>query len=429
MERQEQKIAELIRDLFQQRLARQQADTRRVTVGFPYYDDREILNALDSLLNIRISQGDKVAAFEKAYARALGMPYAVAVNSGTSANLLALAALIEDRKIPRGSEVIVPAATFSSVVSPILQLGLVPVYADVDAYSWNINPREVARAISRKTRVLMPVHSFGNPADMPQLMALARRHRLAVLEDCCEAHGASIRGKPVGSFGDLSTLSFFVAHNLTTGEGGMVFARTRALRTILTSLREFGRLPPEISRERRYVAYDRRLGYYDARNTYVRLGYNVRMTDIAAALGIEQLRKLAAMNRRRCTIVRGYQRGLAPYRAFLRMPTVRPGTVHSFYGFPFIIEKNAPFARRELVEFLERRGIETRSFFGGCLPDQPAFRAAPGRAVGRLPVSRWIRDNGFFIGCHPALAAAQVSHVITTFAVFFARFRLSTRGR
>lgn len=415
------KITALIRELLGERLRRQSADYTHVSVGFPHYDEHEILNALDSLLNIRISQGEKVAIFEKQFSRYVGTSFAVAVNSGTSANLLAIAALKEAHRIPDGAEVVVPAATFSSVVSPIIQLGLVPVYVDVDPRSWNINPREVARAIGKKTRILMPVHSFGNPADMPEIMRIARRSRLLVIEDCCEAHGAMIGRRHVGSFGDLSTLSFFVAHNITTGEGGMVFGNDPKLRTILTSLREFGRLPPEVSRQKRYVAYDRRLGYYDVRNTYVRLGYNVRMTDIAAALGIEQLKKLHRFNRLRIRIVATYRKGLAPYQTVLDLPEVRRGTRHSFYGFPIIIKKNASFSRRELVMYLETHGIETRSFFGGCLPDQPAFRKAPGRVVGDLPVSRWIRDNGFFIGCHPALSPAHVRHVLETFAAFFSR--------
>lgn len=421
LDRRFEKMRTLVREVFAARQKNSQKKISRVTVGWPYYDEKEILSALDALLRVRISQGKKVRLFEKNFARYLHRPFAVAANSGTSANTLALSALIEVGRIRPGAEVIVPAATFSSVAAPIIQLGLTPVYVDVDPRSWNIDPDEIEKAIGPKTRVLMPVHTFGNPADMRRILAIARRRRLLVLEDCCEAHGSRIGNKMVGSFGDLATLSFFVAHNITTGEGGMVFSSQKKYHDVLVSLREFGRLPPEALHKKRMV-YDARLGWYDARNLYARIGYNVRMTDIAASLGIEQLKKLDRLNRARLRIVAEYQRHLSRYRTFLRLPEVRPGTFHSFYGYGMIIEKGAPFTRRKLTDFLESRGIETRSFFGGCLPDQPAFRRAPKRVVGRLPVSRWIRDNGFFIGCHPALSSAHVQRVLTAFDVFFSRF-------
>src|SRR3989344_4517032 len=213
----------------------------RVNIGWPVFDEKEVLQALDSLLNVRISQGPKVKQFEEDAARYVGTRYAVACNSGSSANLLALSALVATGKVKRGSEVIIPATTFATVASPIIQVGLVPVYVDVDPASWNIDPKEIEKAIGPKTKVIMPVHTFGNPAAMPEIMRIARKNKLLVLEDCCEAHGASVGKKKVGSFGDLATLSFFVAHNITTGEGGMVFTDSKEMMELVQSLREFGR--------------------------------------------------------------------------------------------------------------------------------------------------------------------------------------------
>ena len=390
-----------------------------VSVGWPIFDEKEILSALESLLSIRISQGPKARTFEELCASYIGKKYAVAVNSGSSANLLALTALVAEGSVPKGSEVLLPATTFSTVASPIIQAGLVPVYVDVDPTSWNIDLKEIEKAIGPKTRVIMPVHTFGNPVDMPAIMKIARKHSLYVLEDCCEAHGASIGKKKVGSFGDLATLSFFVAHNITTGEGGMVFTNDEAQYEVLQSMREFGRLPLETLKKERFTYKDRLMGGFDTRYIFTRLGYNMRMTDIAASLGIEQIKKLDRFNAERIKIVRQYNAAFKKYQKFLRLPTVAPGAFHSFYAYPFMVKKSAPFSRMEFALFLEKHGIETRPFFGGCLPDQPAFRNEPKRVVGALPIAREIRHQSVFIGCHPGLTRAHVRHVIKVFEMFF----------
>ncbi|MEK7584504.1 MAG: DegT/DnrJ/EryC1/StrS family aminotransferase [Patescibacteria group bacterium] len=413
------RLQALVRKIMRAQLRRFASDTSKVHLSWPVYDDAEILNALDSLLELRLSQGPKVKEFEQRFADYLGVRYATAVNSGSSANLLALAALVEHGKIKKGAEVIVPAATFSAVASPVLHLGLVPVYVDVERDTWNINPLEIKKAITPRTRIIMAVHTFGNPANMPAIMRIAKNHKLFVIEDCCEAHGARIGAKKVGSFGDLATMSFFIAHNMTTGEGGMVFTQQKKLQTIVSSLREFGRLPADVIRTRRLTYRDPVLGYYDARYITTRLGFNVRMTDLTAALGIEQLKKLDGLNRRRLRIVNEYTRFLKPYRQFIQLPTRRPATFHNYYGFTIVVRPDAPFTRRELSLFLEKNSIETRPFFDGCLPDQPAFRTQPHRSVGKLPVSRLLRDNAIFIGCHPALTSEHIRLVRKAFTDFF----------
>lgn len=414
-------IEKLIKELCQKYLNKD-IPRNKISVGWPIYDEREILSLLNSLLDLKISQGPKVLEFEAMFAKYTGTKYAVAVNSGSSANLLALAALLEAKKIKPGDEVIIPAATFSAVAAPVIHLGLVPVYVDVEKDSWNINPAEIAKAISKKTKVIMAVHSFGNPVDMKKIMPLANKHKLIVIEDCCEAHGAMIGKKKVGSFGDLATMSFYVAHNITTGEGGMIFTDNPEYNTILRSLREFGRLPAAVTAGERFAFSDAILKNYDARYISTRPGYNVRMTDLEAALGVAQLKKLDKLNARRLKIVDQYQKLFRPYKRYLQTAQVRPGTVHSFYGYPFLIKPNQKFTRKDLGLHLEENGIETRSFFDGCLPDQPAFRHRPHRAVGRLPVARFIRDAALFIGCHPALNKKHVKHLDEILDKFFRRF-------
>lgn len=391
----------------------------RVSIGAPAYNEKEINQAIDSLLDIWISMGPKVRIFENQAAKYVGTKYAVAVNSGSSANLIALCAFIAIHKIPRGSEVIIPATTFATVASPVIQLGLVPVYVDIDKNSWNINVEEIEKAISKKTRIIMPVHTFGNPAEMNLIKKIAKKHKLLILEDACEAHGASIGNKKVPSFGDIGTWSFFVAHNITTGEGGMVFTNNKEYYNILLALREFGRMPAENKTKARFAYKDKYLGEYDTRYVFTLLGYNVRMTDLAASLGIEQLKKLDDLNKIRINKVKNYIVALKPFLKYIELPLIRKNTFHSFYGFPFVIKKDAPFLRKDLTTFLENRNIETRPFFAGCLPDQPGFHNEPHRSVGKLPVSRWVRDNGIFIGCHPMLTKTQELQVTQAFKDFF----------
>lgn len=391
----------------------------RVNVGWPVYDEKEVLGALDALLELRISQGARVKEFEDKFAKYIGKKYAVAVNSGSSANLVALGALIQAGKVRVGDEVIMPATTFATVASPVIQLGLVPVYVDCDD-TWNLDPQEVEKAVGPKTKVIMAVHTFGNPADIPALTKIARKHGLIILEDCCEAHGAAIGKKKVGSFGDLATLSFFVAHNITTGEGGMIFTDDSTMYEILISMREFGRFTKKIGR---FDYKDKVMGQYDTRYIFTRLGYNVRMTDIEAALGLAQLKKLDVLNKKRVSIVRTYEKAFKKYDNYLQLTKVAKGNFHSYYGFPFVVKKDVPFTRRELALFLESRGIETRPFFGGVLPDQPAFRDEPKRVVGKLPVAHNLKENSIFIGCHPELTRKQVAHVLQAFADFFAKVK------
>src|SRR3989338_4257587 len=217
----------------------------KVNIGWPIFDGEEVLSVLSSLLDMQLSQGPKVLEFEKNFAAYQNVRFAVAVNSGSSANLLALTTLIESQEVSPGDEVIVPAATFSTVVSPIIQLGLIPVYIDVEKDTFNINPKEIERAITPKTKIIMAVHTLGYPANMPLIVEIAKKNNLKIIEDFCESPGAIMGCKRVGSFGDMSTVSFFVAHNMTTGEGGMVFTSNQKYNKILRSLREFGRFNEE----------------------------------------------------------------------------------------------------------------------------------------------------------------------------------------
>lgn len=393
--------------------------SEKVTVGFPCFDHHEVNQALDSLLDIWISQGPKVKKFEKDYADYLGIKYGVACNSGSSANLLVLTALMQLGYLSPGDEVIVPSATFTTVVSPILQVGLVPVFVDVELHTYNICPEAIKKAVNEKTKLILVVHSLGCPAKMDEIMAISNNFNIPVFEDCCEAHGSSINGKKVGSFGLVSAWSFFVAHNMTTGEGGMVTTDNLEIKEVLESIREFGRLKEYEPGMPRFYYNDDYLKDYDERYIFTNIGYNLRMTDIAASLGIEQLKKLDTLNSKRAGIAEKYKEGLKSFDHFITLPLNSVEIFHSFYGFPILINSDAPFSRKQLVNYLEDNNIETRAFMGGDLSLQPAYRDTVCRVANEMPNTNIIRDYAFFIGCHPYITDAQIKDVIKAFHSFF----------
>ncbi|MFH1590452.1 MAG: aminotransferase class I/II-fold pyridoxal phosphate-dependent enzyme [archaeon] len=410
------KIKPIIKAFYSERLAEWDTfdpDKDPVPVGWPIYDDEEVAGVLKALLEFRLSKGPYVKAFEEEYAVYQQTKHATAVNSGTSANIIAIQCLIEKGLLKKGQEIIIPAATFSAVASPILQNGCIPVYVDVEKDSYNIDPKEVEKAISDKTGAIMPVHSLGNPCDIEAIMAIAQKHNLPVIEDLCESHGAMVKGKKLGSFGTISALSFFVAHNMTTGEGGMIFTDDPELDSIAKSLREFGR----IQSDERYPEVNKELGRYDRRYVFELVGYNMRMADPTAAFGSAQLRKLDAFNETRRKNAAYLVEGLKPFEAVLQLPSEHDEHHHTYYGFVLVV-KDGKLSRNELSMFLNEKRIENRPFLAGSLPDQPAFKDAPGRVVGDLPVSRWLRDNAVFVGCHPLLDKPRLDYIIEVIGGF-----------
>ena len=394
-----------------------------VNLSEPFFDSNEAINGIRTILEGWISQGPNVQKFESNYASYIGSKYGIAVNSGSSANLVSLEALKKVYSIPNGSEVIIPAATFATVAMPIIQLGLVPVYVDIDRRSLNIDPVQVEAAITDKTRILMPVHTLGYPAPMPELMKIANKYDLIVFEDCCEAHGSSIDGQKVGSFGHIAAFSFFVAHNMTTGEGGMIVTNDSSLDENCRSIREFGRSNQKDLENGRFYSDDI-LKDYDKRYVFSQIGYNVRMTDIAAGFGLAQLDKLDDMNNGRRENAKWLQKALSEkWSNLFEFQGGHHNFFHTYYTFPILLSENFPHTRRVFCEYLEGNSIETRPLMAGCLPDQPAFRGQPGRVEGVLPVSRYIRDRLVFVGIHPGLRKAQLQHIVDTINSFFNDFK------
>ena len=375
------------------------AGKTRIRLSAPSFGWEEIYESLDSLLSTNVTMGTKVRRFEKLFAEYLGVRNAVMVNSGSSANLLALSVLANPalgKPLRPGDEVITPALTWATTVFPIQNLGAVPVLVDVDLETFNVIPEEIERAITAKTRAIMPVHLMGNPCDMDMIMAIAQRHDLAVIEDTCEAHGAEYRGQKVGSFGDIATFSFFFTHHISTIEGGMLVTDNDEYGDLARALRAFGWIRDLSNRD----AIAERNPDIDPRFLFANTGYNLRPTEIQGAFGIHQIGKLDAFVETRRENARYWRERLRAFENLLVPQRETAGARHVWFGNSLTVTPRAPFDRREIVMHLEARGVETRPIMAGNISEQPAMRFLPHRQVGDLPNARFIHRNSFFFGNH-----------------------------
>jgi len=402
----------------------------RVHYAGRVYDERELTAAVDACLDFWLTAGSNAAAFERGLAGYVGARRALAVNSGSSANLVALAALCSrrlERPLQPGDEVITPAMGFPTTVAPIVQNGLTPVFVDCRLGSYNLDPQQLESALSERTRALFFAHTLGNPAEMGPVMEFARAHELYVVEDACDALGSAYDGQAVGSFGDLATLSFYPAHHITTGEGGAVLTDDAQLARIAQSVRDWGRdchctheSPAEGACGRRFEWRIPGLDEtYDHRYLYTEIGYNLKMTDVQAAIGLAQLDKLPHfVAARKRNFARLYE-GLEPYEEFLIRPTWSARADPAWFAFPITVRPGAPFTRREMVGFLEEGNVETRYLFAGNITRQPGFRHIEHRVVGDLPNSDLVMRAAFFVGVYPGLDEAQLDYMLECFAHFF----------
>jgi len=389
----------------------------RIPLNAPTFGREEVWEALESLLSTSVTMGTKVRQFETMFAEYIGVRHSVMVNSGSSANLLALSVLTNPLlagHLQPGDEVVTPAVGFPTTVFPILNVGLVPVLVDVDLNTFNLIPEEVEKAITPRTRAVLLVHLLGNPCDMDNITAIARRHNLLVVEDACEAHGAEYKGKKVGSLGDLSTFSFYFAHHISTVEGGMLLTDNDEYAELARALRVFGWARDLKGREglaREYPEIDQRF-------LIMNIGYNLRPTEIQGAFGIHQVGKLEGYVELRRENARYWCEKLAPFARHLLLHDEREGTRHVWYGYPVTVRPDAPFSRKELMDHLEAKGVETRPIFAGNMDEQPAMRLVPYRKVGDLPNARLIHRNAFFFGNHHGIRKEERDAIVSYFQEF-----------
>jgi CDP-4-dehydro-6-deoxyglucose reductase, E1 len=399
-----------------------------VPVSGKVIDASDLSAVVDSALDAWFTTGRFAEDFERKLARFVGVRCASLVNSGSSANLVAVSALtspkLGDRQLRPGDEVITVAAGFPTTVNPIIQNRLIPVFVDVTVPGYEIDVTQLEAARSEKTRAIVIAHTLGNVFDLDAVTAFARKYNLWLVEDCCDALGSTWNGRHVGTFGDIATVSFYPAHHITMGEGGAVLTDKPALQTIIESFRDWGRdcwcHPGKDNTCGK--RFDWQLGSlpcgYDHKYTYSHIGYNLKATDMQAALGASQIAKLPHFIERRKENFRYLRAALAPLEKFLILPEATPGSDPSWFGFPIAVRHDAPFRRDELIRALEAKKIGTRLLFGGNLLRQPAYEHCEYRAIGDLPNTDFVMNNVFWTGVYPGLTKPMLDFVVETMTSF-----------
>ena len=403
-----------------------------VPVSGKVFNADELEHLVDSSLDFWLTTGRYAEQFEKSFAKRMGMKHALLCNSGSSANLLAMSALtsprLKKRRLKEGDEVLTVAAGFPTTVNPIIQNRLTPVFVDAQLGTYDASVESLEEAIGPRTRAIFMAHTLGNPFDLAGVMRLAEEHDLWVIEDTCDAVGATYGGKPVGSFGHLSTTSFYPAHHITMGEGGCVLTRTGPLKKIVESLRDWGRdcwCPPgqDNTCGRRFDWQLGELPYgYDHKYVYSHIGYNLKMTDMQAAVGVAQLGKLTSFIDARNRNWQRLRDGLLHLEEFLILPEATPNSEPSWFGFALTVRADAPFTRFDLVQHLESRRIGTRQLFGGNLLRQPAYAGYDIRVSGDLTNADAITDGTFWIGVYPGLTGEMIDFMVETVTEFVEGF-------
>lgn len=399
-----------------------------VPVAGRVFDSADVQSLIDSSLDFWLTEGRFARQFEKEFARFFNMRHSILVNSGSSANLLALTSLtsplLKERQIHPGDEVITVATGFPTTVNPIFQNGLVPVFLDVDIPTYNIDVFQLEAALSEKTRAVMIAHTLGNPFDLKAVTEFCKQHNLWLVEDCCDAVGALYDNRMVATFGDVATVSFYPAHHITMGEGGALLTDKPKLKKIIESFRDWGRdCWCEPGKDNTcYKRFDWQLGDlpqgYDHKYTYSHIGYNLKATDMQAAVGVSQIKKLNGFIEKRRENFNYLTELLSPLQEFFILPKATQNSTPSWFGFPILVRPEAPFSRDELVRHLEAHKIGTRLLFGGNLIRQPAYRGKEYRVVGDLKNSDEVMRRVFWIGVYPGLTKPMLDYVAETMRQF-----------
>lgn len=404
-------------------------DKPHVVYAGRVYNEKEIIALVDASLDFWLTAGRFSEEFEKGLTKFLGVDYVSLVNSGSSANLLAIAALtsfkLKDKRLNSGDEVITTASCFPTTLAPIIQNNLIPVFVDIDLGSYNIKIDNLQKAISKKTKAIFVAHTLGNPVNVKAILDISKKYKLWVIEDNCDALGSKYNGRYTGTFGHLSTLSFYPAHHITTGEGGAVLTNNLNLARIINSFRDWGRdcwcaSGNDDNCKRRFNWKLGKLPFgYDHKYIYSHIGYNLKMTDMQAAVGVEQLKKLGGFIKKRKYNFSCLYAGLKDFESKLILPEWQREAEPSWFCFPITIRENAGFRREELTLFLEKSGIQTRLIFAGNILKQPAFKDIKYRIVGGLRNTDIVMNNSFFIGVYPGITENNIKYIINQFRLFF----------
>lgn len=392
------------------------------------YDEKEMINLVDSSLDFWLTSGKYARQFEKEFAEFLGLKYCLLTNSGSSANLLAISALtsskLGERRLKPGDEVITTACGFPTTLNPIIQNNLTPVFVDVELETYNVKTSDIEKAITKKTKAIFIPHTLGNPFDVDKILKISKKHNIWLIEDNCDALGSKYNGKYTGTFGDISTCSFYPAHHITMGEGGAILTNSEELRKIIVSFRDWGRdcwcdSGCDNTCKRRFSWQLGKLPPgYDHKYIYSHIGYNLKVTDMQAAIGVAQLKKLPSFIKARKNNFTAVYKFLKQYDKYFVLPKAMKNSEPSWFGFPLLVKQSAPFSRNDIVNYLEDKKIATRMLFGGNLIKQPAYVNIKYRAPVIFKNTDLIMNNLFWIGVYPGITKEKLDHMIKIFDVF-----------
>lgn len=391
---------------------------KNLGVGSVVIDQRAKKYINQILQSERISYGPFLKRFEEKFSREHQAKFGIVVNSGTSALCLSVACLKETERWREGDEILVPAVTFIATSNVLIEQGLKPVFVDVDPRTYNIDSSKIEEKITRRTKAMMIVHLFGQPAEMSAIMALARKHKLKIIEDSCETMFTKYKGRSVGSFGDIACFSMYAAHLIVTGVGGIAVTNNKKYAEILRSLANHGR-------DGIYISIDDDKGenrknlkeIISRRFRFIRLGYSFRLTEFEGALGCAQLKIADKIISSRRTNADYLINKLSRLNTHFQLPWHPKYCEHAFMLFPIVIKKNVGFKKADVVNYLEKHGIETREMFP--LISQPFYQKIFKIKKGSYPVADWINDNGFYIGCHQKMKKTELDYIVKIFFNFF----------
>ena len=395
----------------------------------PYFSSAEYMAAVKSLLGEWLVLGADAIKFERKFPKLFGKEYGLLTNSGSSANLLMMAAMTSKRgyNLLKGTKVITPIAGFPTTMAPIIQLGFVPIFVDIELDTLNLDLDQVEDACIEHpdAKIITFAHVLGNPPNMTYLMEIVKKYNLILLEDCCDALGSTFEGKPLGSFGEMASCSFYPAHHMTMGEGGFIACSTKEQEVILRSFREWGRgcycVGPEANKLKCGTCKERFKEWipempgevFDHKYVYDEIGYNLKPIELQGAMGLVQLGKLDeihSLRRRNYGLLFDiYKR----YEEFFHLPRARVKSDPSWFAFPLTIREGAPFKRNDIVDYLEENLIQTRPYFAGNIMLQPAYSHLmnPTDARDNYPVATHVMKNTFFHGCSPVITPEQIAYI------------------
>lgn len=425
------KIFKLIKELYKGELAVKEFIPGKTPISYSgrVHDWRELTNLVDASLDFWLTAGRYADAFEEKLARFLGTRYCMLTNSGSSANLLAVSSLtsplLKEKRLKPRDEVITTACGFPTTLNPILQNNLVPVFVDVELGNYNIQAEKLEKAISKRTKAIFIAHTLGNPADLSLILKIAKKHNLFFIEDNSDALGSKYKGAYTGSFGVISTCSFYPAHHITMGQGGAVLTSDPLLRRIIMSLRDWGRdcwckSGHDNTCKKRFTQKFGDMPYgYDHKYIYSHVGYNFKITDMQAAIGVAQLGKLPDFIEARKKNFKFLYKVFEKYGDYFMLTQAQKYSSPSWFGFPILVKDTAPFDRSDIINYLEDNRIATRMLFGGNLIRQPAYKKIKYRVSQGLKNTDLVMNNLFWLGVYPGLTRPMLSYIEKTVNNFF----------